>query len=364
MRANLFYLSPNPYGGWVTYTSHLMDALKEVGITPYLYKVRPKSEKFQRDFGYGKKYQNISLDDVFNKYNGNFSSNSMRSEIKLVVAGAKQFKEQTQQLYDNGAFIVVHDPTELKNLPENLDPNRCISIRQIGARTLKGSTFIRHPYSPFTSQTPNNISTRGGIAISTSRIDFDKHTEVLLDANRLLPDNKKINIRGFENRIYTRFKIVPKYPEWVQSKAHYPRENDHAFNLMKKYIFNVDMTQIVGDGGGTQYTWLEAWNAGCIPIIHSKWLLDEPDDMKPDINCLVVSTAEELAELINSIDSPNDSIPRKSMGVASNAGVMGTQYSSTSTPLSFYRENGSKALALHSPKVIGKQYLSFFEGRI
>ena len=344
---NLFYLSPNPYGGWVTYTSHLMDALRKAGgIHVNLFKVRPKSEKFERDFGYGKQYQNISFDEVFDRRTGGdcFWSNSRRKEVKLVVAGAKQFKEQTQRLYDNGAFIVVHDPTELKNMPDNLDPDRCISIRQIGARTLKGSTFIRHPYSPFPMDTQTSINTRSHGAISTSRIDFDKHTEILLDANRLLPDNKKIEIRGFENRIFTRFKIVPKYPEWVQSKAHYPRENDYAFNLMKKYIFNVDMTQIVGDGGGTQYTWLEAWNAGCIPIIHSKWLLDEPDDMKPNYNCLEVSTPEELAEIINSIDSPNDIYKKY--------------------PLSHFRENGRKALALHEPKLIGNQYKTFFASRI
>ena len=47
---NLFYLSPNPYGGWVTYTSHLMDALRKAGgIHVNLFKVRPKSEKFERD---------------------------------------------------------------------------------------------------------------------------------------------------------------------------------------------------------------------------------------------------------------------------------------------------------------------------
>ena len=28
MKVDLFYLSPNPYGGWVTFTSHLMEALR------------------------------------------------------------------------------------------------------------------------------------------------------------------------------------------------------------------------------------------------------------------------------------------------------------------------------------------------
>ena len=63
---------------------------------------------------------------------------------------------------------------------------------------------------------------------------------------------------------------------------------------MCNYKFNIDMTLIKGDGGGTQYTWLEAWDAGCIPIIHKEWLLDTPDDMREDYNCMVIETAKNL----------------------------------------------------------------------
>ena len=323
---DLFYLSPNPYGGWVTYTNHLMEAFKAVDVKCTLFKIRPKSERKSREFGYGKHYRNISMAEAKNRKT--IVNNEYKPTIKIVVAGAKQFKEETQMLYDIGASIVVHDPTELKNLPVDLDPKRCVVIRQIGARTFKGATFIRHPYKPFPKH--NNLDRKG--SVSTSRIDFDKHTEILLDANRLLPEDKKTNIRGFENRIFTRFKIVPKYPEWVQSKAHYPREDNFAFNLMKDYTFNVDMTQIVGDGGGTQYTGLESWNAGCIPIIHNKWILDEPDDMKPDYNCFAIGSAEELSMLLNGAYS--DSIPQ-------------------------IRENGYNALKLHDPILIGNQYKQF-----
>jgi len=320
MKVDLFYLSPNPYGGWVTFTSHLMEALKEVSIDCELFKIRPKSERKSREFGYSKRYRNISMQEALS-----------RGNVKLIVAGAKQFKEQTQTLYDNGACVVVHDPTELKNLPDNLDYSRCVSIRQIGARTLQGSQFIRHPYKCFSGHaiTPRKK------AISTSRIDFDKHTNILLDANRLLKDEDKIDIRGFENRIFTRFKIVPNYPEWVQSVAQYPRQESCAFEMMTNYTYNVDMTQIKGDGGGTQYTWLEAWNAGCIPIIHENWLLDQPDDMIPDENCIAVSGAENLAKILS---CKVDFTASQNM-----------------------RQNCLGALAKHAPELIGQQYKDFLE---
>lgn len=330
MKVDLFYNSPNTYGGWVTYTSHLIDTLQAVGAEVSLFKLTRRGEKRTRNFGYDKRYRNISIEEAL-----------ARSNVKLIVAGAKNFRKTTDTLYHDGnASIVVHDPTELKNLPEPLDMNRCVVIRQRGVETLPLAnnsillpyrpTFIRHPYV----QKELPFASRKHLAISTSRIDFDKHTEILLDANRLLPEEKKIVIRGFENRLYTKFKIVPKYPEWVQSKAHYPRENDYAFNLMCDYIFNVDMTLIKGDGGGTQYTWLEAWNAGCIPIIHKEWLLDTPDDMRENYNCIVIETAKELAEVL--------------------------QMPMSDTTLQSFRQNGFDSLKQHEPEIIGEQYLTFF----
>ena len=127
---------------------------------------------------------------------------------------------------------------------------------------------------------------------------------------------------------------MPKYPEWVQSKAHYERERTRALEIMKSYTFNVDMTKIKGDGGGTQYTWLEAWEVGCIPIIHKEWVqgIKNPD-MKPDYNCLAVENEQQLAYLLQeppSIDVRHTLI-----------------------------KNGLKQLKLHAPEVIGKQYLQF-----
>jgi hypothetical protein len=339
MKVDLFYLSPNPYGGWVTYTCHLMEALESVGVEVNLFKIRPRSEKNKRKFGYDKEYRNITMVEAL-----------VRPTVKLIVAGAKQFKEQTKELYEFGnASIVIHDPTELKNMPQKLDPRRCVVIRKIGLKTLtdedalrvREPTFIRHPYScsePAGEMPTNRLFN----AVSTSRIDFDKHTEILLDANRLLEEHHQIDIRGFENRLYTKFKIVPKYPEWVQSKAHYPRERDYARRLMLDYKFNVDMTVIKGDGGGTQYTWLEAWSAGCIPIINIEWLLEEPDDMIPGYNCIAVAGAEELAEILQG---------------KRNGAVI------TADKLRLLQQGGHSSLERHNAHMIGGEYLAFLTGQ-
>ena len=320
MKIDLFYLSPNPYGGWVTYTVHLIKALQSVGLEPTLYKIGSRSEKKSRDFGYNTQYRNISLPDALASPNK-----------KLIVAAAKNFKEQTQVLYDANAALVVHDPTELKNLPD-LTNGRVVVVRQIGASYIPRATFIRHPYE--SKQLPAVDKYKH--AVSVSRIDFDKHTNILLDANRLIKDeHHKIEIYGFENRIYTRFKILPHYPEWKQSKVAYPRQINAAYAILQGAQYMVDMSLIKGDGGGTQYTTLEAWDAGAVPIIHKGWLLDS-DDMVSASNCLVVANAQELA------------------------GTLAASYDPVN--LDYYRRKGKEQLLLHEPKLIGEQYKTFLDG--
>jgi hypothetical protein len=322
MEVDLYYLSPNPYGGWVTFTSHLMKSLRMVGVQPNLFKIRPRTENKYREFGYGERYQNISLDNAL-----------QRDKPKLIVAAAKNFQYETEKLWKYGAGLVVHDPTELKNLPEDVtDSERVIVVRKVGTEFLPKAVFIRHPYVRVSTLEPVE---RDKHAISVSRVDFDKHTEILLDANRLLTDDRKITIRGFENRIYTRFKIVPKYPEWVQSIGHFPRTTYDAFVLLQQHTFHVDMSEIKGDGGGTQYTFLEAWDAGCVNIINTAWMR-ENDDMLPHINCLAVGDAHTLA-LVMSIK-------------------LGEQ------ELSAFRNKGYAQLAKHHPNVIGNEYKHFLKG--
>jgi len=58
------------------------------------------------------------------------------------------------------------------------------------------------------------------------------------------------------------------------------------------------MSVIKGDGGGTQYSFLEAWDAGAFPIINKKWIM-EGDDMVHDFNCWAVQDENQLAEALS-----------------------------------------------------------------
>jgi len=313
---NIFYLSGNTTGGWVTFTYHLVKSLESQGEDVRLFKIGKNTERTLRPFGYDLHYQNIALEDAVEL-----------SGRTLIAAAAKNFREAAAVLIENGAKLVLHDPTELRAGLAGLDIDRPWVIRKAVQAQVPGSVFIRHPY--VRHGWPAKPPKRNGV-IATSRIDFDKNTIMILDANRL---GAKIKIHGFENRLYTRFKVCPNYPEWEQSIAAYPRTPEAAFELLLAAKAMTDLSDIKGDGGGTQYTFLEAWDAGCIPII-GKWWLRKNDDMESGKNCLAIEDAEHLADTCRLMRS-------------------------SAHDFDFITEGGFKALKRHRPTVIVPQVLEW-----
>lgn len=289
-KLNLFYLSGNTTGGWVTYTAHLIYGLQSIGVDVSLFKIGNNTERKTRRFGYDCSYTNLSLEDAVS---------AVKSSPSVITALQKNFRDNAAILLEAGAWLVVHDPAEFKNLQLANCDDRYITIRKAVQRQVPKSIFVPHPYKRYY---PSGTVSTGKIhACSVSRIDFDKHTEIILEANRILPPEKRVQIHGFENRLYTKFKICPDYPEWQQSVSAYPREKQAAVEICHEATFSVDMSIIKGDGGGTQYTFMEAMDAGSVNILHDAWIL--PDDEMipiedPGGNCLTVVNGEELAQVL------------------------------------------------------------------
>lgn len=338
---NLFYLSGNTTGGWVTYTAHLAYGLSMLADEEYrkgdrlyendgyrLFKVGNNTETKDRPFGYDVTYRNLHLEQAVAKVREGPGAS-------LIVALQKNYKDQATELLKAGAWMVVHDPAEFKNLTL---PScaRYITIRRAVQAQMPGSHFLPHPYRRHFPQ--GTRPTREWNACSIARIDFDKHTTILLDANRLLPESQRIHIHGFENRLYTKFKVCPQYPEWVQSVSHYPRERTAATEICHKATYSCDMSVIKGDGGGTQYTFMEAMDAGSVNVINKKWVL--PDDEMvpfphPDANCFAVHDGAGLADVLRS-PGAKDQINRMAM-------------------------RGEGLLTRHHPRRVAKQLLKILE---
>ena len=93
---SLVYLAKPIYGGWVTYTSHLV-----LKYNFPLYKVTKRTEKKKRQFGYGVDYQNIAIEDLVQIPN------------LCIVAVDKHYWHLLDK-FPTSTKIVIHDPTELK----------------------------------------------------------------------------------------------------------------------------------------------------------------------------------------------------------------------------------------------------------
>jgi hypothetical protein len=297
----LFYLSPDRFGGRMSFTVHLHSLLSHIDDVQ-ICKVsfdRTKSEDKTRPLGYDKVYRNLSLADA---------QALAKKGGTLVTAMHPDHVLEANLLCEVGSKFVFHDPPELKDIQASLKPERTIVIRRTGQRVYPGSVLLRHPFA-VTSPDFERLSPefRKRKAISISRVGFPKHTELILGANRLVSPERRCAIKGDEHRVFTNHKIIPVFPEWLteyRPQLKYDRDPATTFSLLADSQLMVDMsvfdytkTGLGRDGGGTSYTILAGWDAGAVPVVQHRWIMPD-DDMVPGVNCLAVSTPEELAEIL------------------------------------------------------------------
>jgi len=305
---NLVYMAKPIYGGWVSYTAHM--SLK---YDYPIHKIGKRTEKNMRDFGYMTRYQNIKIEELINKDN------------LMIIALDKHYYEYLKY-FPKGTKLVIHDPTELKSkdnplIKDNLFNNfEIITIRQTVKDYLKNtydieSQFQTHPFYRY----EKNKESMNNYAVSISRIDFDKNTDIILKCNNLIVDDKcnnlivddkcnnpmdkKVKIFGKENRLYVHHKLKDlNFEDYWYGK--YPKNLPMTYNLegtekdiLKDCKFMVDLSTIKNDGGGTQYTFLEAIYNDCILVLHREWI-DKGSLFVENVNCLAVKDEYELRDIL------------------------------------------------------------------
>jgi len=291
---SLVYLAKPIYGGWVTFTVHLS---KKYNYR--LYKVSKRSEKKMRPYGYGVDYQNVSLEDLLKLPN------------LLITAIDKHYWSILPHLNPT-TRIVIHDPTELKTSKSNPNPLvqeqellkkfKVYTIRETVQKYLLDnftitSEFKIHPFYEYGT----HIDPYKCHAVTISRIDFDKNTDIILKANLLIKDpKKKVQIFGAENRLYVHHKLgeLNFYNYW---KGKFNRDYPLTYqekDILKDTHYVVDMSTIKNDGGGSQYTFLEAIYQGCVLVLHREWITS-CSSFKEGVNCLAAESPEELAKILS-----------------------------------------------------------------
>lgn len=324
----LFFLLPSVGGGSTTFTAHLFKAFEAAGYDPLLYRVRKRTENRTRPFGQyeGIRYLNVSHDDALE------AAHSMPS----IMTAAGQSKdlvhpELIQQLARNGTRIVVHDPNEFKVYDHLQNPPpggwKPFCIRPTMKRFFPDAVWIPHPYQRADRV---HFGERDRHAISVARVASVKRTAMILDANRLLPPDKRVVLYGAEHRLYS-YGLAQRYPEYEQSGKtfQFPKTFHDPVVLCSRAWFNVDLTYFPDDGGGTQYAMMEAMDAGCVNIMHQDWFR-YGGEVKPGKHMIAIDGPEQLAEVL--------------------------RYGKDREDLDSIREAGYKLLHQHRPRRVGKLY--------
>jgi hypothetical protein len=328
----IFFFRPTLGGGSTTFTAHLFEALKAAGADPIILRVgeRSNGEK-RRTFG---KYEGIEYLKI-NPVQARGYVSKMPTIMSAPI-GDKDLPEPglITTLMKKGMRIVIHDPNEFK-IFDHLGggqaalPTIPFCIRPTMQRFYHDAIFIPHPYTPVNY----GAIERKHLACSTARIASVKRPRLLLDANRLVPVKKRIQLRGAEYRMFT-YNLQKKYGDVFKQSGgefQFPMTFEAPVQVAAEYKLNFDMTYFPDDGGGTQYAQMEAMNAGTVNVMHEDWWRLGVGEMKPGKHVLTVDGSDAIVKLLKQPPSQEqcDEI---------NAAC-------------------STLLKRHAPKTIGKMYL-------
>lgn len=268
--------------GVSAFTRHLLSQLPG---TPLVHLRLSHRSKLNEAIGFNS-FPNVVIDDLDPDDFYLFLDTPGKSRVEFGVYAATRLPRST---------IIIHDPTTIEgprgSILEKVRQKIC--IRRACLKIVPDAIFVRHPYTPIFTDAEALEDNPRGLALAHSRIDFSKQTHVILQANKILPDDKKIVVVGRQNRAYAYFKLKKIETNWSYD-TEYP-DVGGAYQC-RQFIYDVDLTRFDQDGGGTQYTFLEAADAGAIPVLWHEWLRHDTD-ITAD-NCFIVDSAESLAKLM------------------------------------------------------------------
>lgn len=271
----ILYLSKVMIGGWASFTAHL-----SLTTGWKIYRLCKREERCERPFGWNCSYRNIS---------------TLPAEPIIISALGKHYVPHLKGLPD-GTTIVIHDPTELKpSVWEEIQRFRVIVIRESMLAHIPNAVFMRHPFYPFfPTDFPFQFlkTEKPQRPVSVSRIDWDKNIGILVEANAM---GAGIEIWGSVNRLYIHHAGLDMGASY---KGRFAKTFGAISQILSGATHAIDLSTICRDGGGSQYTFLEAIYHGVPLILHKKWVEHPKSIFKDGVNCRAVSNALELVQAL------------------------------------------------------------------
>lgn len=287
------------YGGYLAFLYHLMGGLESFGHRTEFFYIGNKPKKVYRELEIKSRNCPLKrLPAVLNKF-----------DIVIVPSGKAESGQENLvsilKYVNRPKVLVVHDPPEVTTkggLSKHFGLFQSfLFIRPLVRKwfintypTEKYNTWIPHPYNRFNPD--NNFSQlKKDLVVDTARVDWDKHQDVLIRAAEKIKAEVKI-YSGFVNTRYIYHKC-----KGLDFNKYYGGSFRRPVDVLREAKIMVDLSAIQHDGGGTQYTFLEAMDAECVPVISQKWIKGK-SLMEHNRNCIVAPhEAEGLAMVINNL---------------------------------------------------------------
>lgn len=314
-KTQFIYLHKYLFGGATTFTSHLVHRLgvfdeskntnqsNSASDMPYentILRCTKITENKRRDFGYGLHYQNIPA-SLLARIRYPFLTIFKENYFPVLLELNKRSKDRLKDI-----TLVIHDHRDISyRIAPYVKNWRIIAIRRTVQEYIQKTygldcTFLYHPFYPY----PVICKPKRKGAISISRISFEKNIDVILRANKMLDTDKAIKLYGCPSRVYVHNFLGGFGGDF---NKYYYGLFEKSFSRLSEILadtkFVIDLSILKHDGGGTQYTFLEAIHNDCALILHKKWIEGgdigpEYSDFKDGYNCFAVENEVELAELI------------------------------------------------------------------
>lgn len=292
----IFFFRPWLGAGSTTYTAHLFKALRLAGRTPMIYRLMEFPQARPLPFGDydGVKYKITNFQEA---------RRIVKSQPSLMSASATTPHMRDgviEKLMELGMRPVIHDARDVDSFDWS-KAKRPICVREAVVPLVPNSVYLPHPYMRSTRVKTNGAEAD---AVSLARVAASKRTNIILEANKLLPIGKRIDLLGMEDRLYSK-QLQKDYADvYVRSAKggiEFPLNFDAPVTACRGAKFNVDMSYFEKDGGGTQYAQLEAMDAGAVNIMHSDWFRFD-GDMKSGVHAVAVDSAAALADAVQNAE--------------------------------------------------------------
>lgn len=316
MNNNIVFLNRYNMGGTFSFTAHLVNVLGNNDIL-----IRPtenpngRLEKKTRYFGWGIDYLNIpypalrTFDKLF---------------LSVIAWDSDWIHPFLSKLAETRKMkLVIHHPKEIrKSMVDNqiLEKMEQIITIRPSLRDFVESKFgdkLKNPVKvlthPFYSSVLRISNQKQGV-VNITRVANEKNIDMIYYVNKKLNDeSKRVKFYGSYQGMDV-FRMFNGDKETVNDFKNnhfmggFDKEFESTNSILRDKKFMIDLTIIKADGGGTQYTFLEAIDNHCCIILHRNWIESVPQDQRIFIegyNCLAVSTKDELLSLLenqNKID--------------------------------------------------------------